>query len=248
MRAADTRDLTGTVVAVRGGTPVILSDVAEVLEAPAVRRGIAHRLAGEVVSCRVVKQFGADTVKVAAGIRAAVAEISRSLPKGVELRIVYDQSDLVRSALSGVGRAVLLGAVFVVLVLFALSETRGPRCLVTLTIPLSLALAGVLLRWAEVGINTMTLGGLAIAVGLLVDTTMIMTRTSSTAERPPGEAAHRPDHDGCDRGRPAHRLRHPHHRRCVRSPFRHQRDRGAHVPPAGRGGSSVGSRVRWSWR
>ena len=60
-----------TVVAVRGDVPVLLGDVADVREAPAVRRGIAHRLDGEVVSARVIKQFGADTVQVAAGIRAA---------------------------------------------------------------------------------------------------------------------------------------------------------------------------------
>src|SRR3970040_922199 len=57
-------DLRGTVIAVRGTTPVVLGDVAEVREAPAVRRGVAHRLKGEVVSCRIVKQFGADTVSV----------------------------------------------------------------------------------------------------------------------------------------------------------------------------------------
>ena len=69
-RASAVDDLRGTVVAVRGSTPVLLGDVADVREAPAVRRGIAHRLRGEVVSCRVVKQFGADTVAVAAGMRA----------------------------------------------------------------------------------------------------------------------------------------------------------------------------------
>jgi len=75
-------DLQQTVVAVRGTTPVLLGDVTDVREAPAVRRGLAHRLRGEVVSCRIVKQFGADTVKVAAGIREAVADLQRALPRG----------------------------------------------------------------------------------------------------------------------------------------------------------------------
>ena len=101
-------------------TPVLLGDVADVREAPAVRRGIAHRLTGEVVSCRIVKQFGADTVQVAARrARGARRARARACPQGVQLRIVYDQSELVESALGGVGRAVLLGAVLVVLVLFA---------------------------------------------------------------------------------------------------------------------------------
>src|SRR5436309_5856460 len=80
-RIEDVAALRNTVVAVRGTTPVMLGDIAEVREAPAVRRGIAHRLRGEVVSCRITKQFGADTVKVADGVREAFRAIQRSLPK-----------------------------------------------------------------------------------------------------------------------------------------------------------------------
>ena len=167
-------DLQSTVVAVRGTTPVLLGDIADVREAPAVRRGIAHRLKGEVVSSRISKQFDADTVKVAAGVRQAFAELQKSLPEGVQLRVVYDQSELVQSSLSGVGRAVLLGAFFVVLVLFALLGDIRAALVVTFTIPLSIGLAGILLREANVGLNTMTLGGLAIAVGLLVDAAIIV--------------------------------------------------------------------------
>jgi cobalt-zinc-cadmium resistance protein CzcA len=173
-RAAAIEDVRSTVVGIPGGTPVLLGDVADVREAPAVRRGIAHRLKGEVVSCRVAKQFGADTVKVARGIRLAIDELQKGLPKGVTLRIVYDQSQLVSSALGGVGRAVLIGAGLVALVLFALLGNARAALLVTLTLPLSLALAGVFLKLAHIGINTMTLGGLAIAVGLLVDASIIM--------------------------------------------------------------------------
>lgn len=173
--ARSIEDLRSTVVAIRGATPILLGDVAEVREAPAVRRGIAHRLKGEVVSCRISKQFDADTVKVAAGVRQAFVDLQKSLPIGVQLRIVYDQSELVQSSLSGVGRAVLLGAFFVVLVLFALLGDIRAALVVTFTIPLSIGLAGILLREADVGLNTMTLGGLAIAVGLLVDAAIIVT-------------------------------------------------------------------------
>ena len=102
-RANNIDDLRSTVVAMKGTVPVLLGDIAEVREAPAVRRGIAHRLNGEVVSCRVIKQFGADTVKVSAGIRQALADIGKTLPKGVQLRVVYDQSELIASSLGGVG-------------------------------------------------------------------------------------------------------------------------------------------------
>ena len=173
-RAHTVDDLRRTVVAVRGDVPVLLGDVADIREAAAVRRGVAHRLKGEVVSARVMKQFGADTVQVAAGIRQAIEDIRRALPKGVQLRTVYDQSQLVNSALGGVGRAVMLGGVFVVLVILLLLGNVRAALVVTLTIPISIALAGLLLRPLDVGLNTMTLGGLAIAVGLLVDAAIIM--------------------------------------------------------------------------
>jgi len=174
-RAQSLDDLRTTVVAVKERVPVMLGDVADVVEAPALRRGVAHRLAGEVVSCRVVKQFGADTVTVAAAVRAALREIGRSLPKGVTLRMVYDQSDLVSSALGGVSRAILIGAGLVVVVLFVLLGNWRAALLVTFTLPLTIALSGLLLRAGGIGINTMTLGGLAIAVGLLVDAAIIVT-------------------------------------------------------------------------
>jgi cobalt-zinc-cadmium resistance protein CzcA len=174
-RVQTVEELRTTVVAVKERIPVVLGDVADVREAPAVRRGIAHRLAGEVVSCRVVKQFGADTVTVAAAVRDAVEDIRRTLPEGVTLRMVYDQSALVETALGGVSRAILIGAGLVVLILFALLGNWRAALLVTLTLPLSIALSGLLLRAAGIGINTMTLGGLAIAVGLLVDAAIIVT-------------------------------------------------------------------------
>jgi cobalt-zinc-cadmium resistance protein CzcA len=175
-RASTVEDLRSTVVAVKSKTvPVTLGDIADVREAPAVRRGIAHRLNGEVVSCRVIKQFGSDTMKVSAGIREALDDISKTLPKGVHLRPVYDQSELIGSSLAGVERAILIGAVLVILVLFVLLGDIRAALLVTLTLPLSIALSGLLLKPLGIGINTMTLGGLAIAVGLLVDAAIIMT-------------------------------------------------------------------------
>ncbi|WP_338870524.1 efflux RND transporter permease subunit [Myxococcus stipitatus] len=174
-RAQTVEDLNSTVVALRAGTPVLLADVADVREGPAVRRGIAHRLKGEVVSCRVIKQFGADTQHVAKGVREAIQELAGSMPPGVQLRVVYDQSELVDASLGGVSRAILLGALLVVLVLFGLLGDWRAALIVTLTLPLSLALAGILLKLGGIGINTMTLGGLAIAVGLLVDAAIIVT-------------------------------------------------------------------------
>ncbi len=192
-RAQSIDDLRGTVVAVRGDVPVLLNDVADVREGPAVRRGIAHRLKGEVVSARVIKQFGADTVQVAAGIRQAIEDIRRALPKGVQLRVVYDQSQLVDAALGGVGRAVALGGVFVVVVILVLLGNWRAALLVTCTIPVSIALAGLLLKPLGVGLNTMTMGGLAIAVGLLVDAAIIMVENILHRVQHGGDAQDRRD-------------------------------------------------------
>lgn len=174
-RAQDATELRNTVVIVKGGAPVMLGDIADVREAPAIRRGIAHRLKGEVVSCRITKQFGADTVAVAGQVREAFVAIQKTLPPGVHLRVVYDQSDLIRSSLGGVSRAILLGAFLVVLVLIGLLGDWRAALIVTLTLPLSIAIAGLLLKPLDIGINTMTLGGLAIAVGILVDAAIIVT-------------------------------------------------------------------------
>ncbi|HWN41865.1 MAG TPA: efflux RND transporter permease subunit [Thermoanaerobaculia bacterium] len=174
-RAENVGDLRATVVAVRDTTPVLLGEVAEVREAPAVRRGMAHGLGSEIVNCRITKQFGADTVSVARGVRAAIEDLSKSMPPGVRVRILYDQAELVSSALGGVGRAVLLGAVLVVAVLFLLLGNLRAALIVTVTLPLSIALSGLILKPAGIGLNTLTLGGLAIAVGLLVDAAIILT-------------------------------------------------------------------------
>lgn len=173
-RAHGVDDLRSTVVAVRGATPVLVADVADVREGPSVRRGLAHRLGEEVVQVRVIKQYGADTVAVGRGVRRAVEELRGTLPEGVTIDVAYDQSELVGDALGGVARAVLAGAVLVVLVLFALLGDWRAALIVTATIPSSVALSGLLLEWWDVGLNTMTLGGLAIAVGLLVDASIIV--------------------------------------------------------------------------
>lgn len=174
-RLTSAEDLRRSVIATRSGVPVTIADIASVVEGGAVRRGLARAEGREVVSSRVVKQVGADTVEVAAAVRAALDEARRTLPPGVRIRAVYDQSELIGHALGSVQRAILVGAALVVLVLFLLLGDARSSFIVTLTLPLSVILAGIVMRWFDAGINTMTLGGLAIAVGILVDAAIIMT-------------------------------------------------------------------------
>ena len=174
-RLASPEDLRRSVISVRNQTPVTIGDVAAVVEGGAIRRGLARAEGREVVSSRVIKQVGADTVEVTGAVRAALEEAQRTLPPGVRVRTVYDQSELIDHALGGVQRAILIGAVLVVIVLFVLLGDARSALIVTLTLPLSVVLAGIVMRWFGAGINTMTLGGLAIAVGILVDAAIIMT-------------------------------------------------------------------------
>ena len=205
-------------------TPVLLGDVADVREAPAVRRGIAHRLKGEVVSAAIVKQFGADTVKVAAGIRRAIAEIQRALPQGRRSCASSTTSRRwSRSALGGVGRAVLLGARVRRAGAVRAARRRARRADRHADDPAVDRAGGCCSSRSDVGINTMTLGGLAIAVGLLVDAAIIVTenivhrltrRTRRDAPRA-RRCARR------DRGRPADRVRDADRHRGVPAAVRH---------------------------
>jgi heavy metal efflux system protein len=174
-RITSVEDLKRSVITARHGTPVTVAEVAAVVEGGAIRRGLARAGGREVVSSRVIKQVGADTVHVTRAVRAALDEAQKTLPAGVHVRTVYDQSDLIEHALSSVQRAILVGAVLVVIVLFVLLGDARSALIVTVTLPLSVVLAGIVMRWFGAGINTMTLGGLAISVGILVDAAIIMT-------------------------------------------------------------------------
>jgi cobalt-zinc-cadmium resistance protein CzcA len=202
-RIASPEDLRRSVIKARHGTPVTVADVAAVVEGGAVRRGLARAEGREVVSSRVIKQVGADTVEVTRAVRAALEEAQKTLPPSVRVRTVYDQSELIKHALSSVQRAILVGAVLVVIVLFVLLGDARSAFIVTLTLPLSVVLAGVVMRWFGAGINTMTLGGLAIAVGILVDAAIIMTENIHHRLRTgTGDRRHRVLQGAIEVGRP----------------------------------------------
>ncbi len=153
---------------------VALGDLAEVREAPEFRQGLARFQGFEAVSMRVVKQPTAETLATASAIRALLPELQRGLPEGMSLEIFYDQGALVAHALGGVTKALLVGAVFVALVLVVLlGSLRGALVVISL-LPLATLGAAIPLAALGLGLNAMTLGGLAIAVGLLVDAGVIM--------------------------------------------------------------------------
>lgn len=153
---------------------VTLGDLAEIRESPGFRRGLARHDGHEDVSLRIVKQPTAATLDVAEGVRAAVAELRKGLPEGTRLEVIYDQGRLVTGALDGVTLALLVGGVFVAIVLIVLLGNLKGAALVLVVLPLATFGAAIPLRFAGLGLNAMTLGGLAISVGLLVDASVIM--------------------------------------------------------------------------
>lgn len=190
-RISSVDELRRSLVVDRAGVPVLLGDVAEVREGGAVRRGVAHKLIGEVVSLRIVKQPGADTVALSHAVRASLQQIRPSLPEGVRLTVDYDQGRVVEDSLRGLLKSIAIGAALVVLVIGVLLGDLRAAAIVTLTIPASIAMSGVVLRITGAGVNAMTLGGLAIAVGLLVDAGIILCE--NVVHR---LTEHRPDRSG----------------------------------------------------
>lgn len=151
-----------------------LGDIADVREGPGFRRGLARHQGHEDVSLRVVKQPTADTLSTTQGVRLALDELRKGLPEGTELTLMYDQGNLVNHALRGVTIALLLGGFFVALVLILLLGSLRGALLVIVVLPLATFGAAIPLKAAGLGLNAMTLGGLAISVGLLVDAAVIM--------------------------------------------------------------------------
>lgn len=178
---------------------VALGDVAEIREAPEFRMGLARYQGFEAVSMRVVKQPTAETLRTAQAVRDTLPELRRTLPEGMTLGLFYDQGKLVEHALGGVGKALLIGAVFVALVLLALLGSGRAAAIVIVLLPLATLGAAIPLRALGLGLNAMTLGGLAIAVGLLVDAGVIMVENLAhrlREHRAIHPADRRPDGEG----------------------------------------------------
>ena len=122
----------------------------------------------------MVKQPTADVMSTSIEVRKALDELRKGLPEGMTLTLMYDQGDLVTHALNGVTVALLLGGLFVALVLILLLGNFRAALLVIVTLPLATFGAAIPLQAMGMGLNAMTLGGLAISVGLLVDAAVIM--------------------------------------------------------------------------
>ena len=173
--ASTIEDLQNTVIKANDGTPVFLQQLAEVRIGGAVRRGAQTRDgAGEVVAGMVVKLFGTNSSTVIARVEAKMAAINRILPEGVRLVPYYEQKTLVAACVATVTDALIEGIVLVALVLLVFMGSLRPSLVVALAIPFSLFFATLGMHYFGLSANLMSLGGLAIAIGMMVDGTIVV--------------------------------------------------------------------------
>ncbi len=157
------------------GTPVYLNQVADVAIGGATRFGLATQNGvGEVVVGMVLKLIGQNSSEVIQAVKQRLAEINEILPEGVRVVPYYDQAKLVAKCVQTVTKALIEAVILVVLIQLIMMGGVRPSVVVLAAIPFSLAFAFLLMRYFEVSANLMSLGGLAIALGLLVDGSVVM--------------------------------------------------------------------------
>ena len=174
-RIASLEDLRSSVITVRGGNPITIAQVAEVRLGAAPKRGDASLNGGKpLVLGAVTKAFGADTLTTTYEVEAALDEIEQTLPEGVKLhKALFRQATFIEATIENLRAALLQGAGIVTVVLFVFFLSFRPAFISFLAMPFSLLLALIALRALDVGINAMTLGGMSVALGGVVDDAII---------------------------------------------------------------------------
>ncbi len=158
----------------QNGMPVLISDVAEVVVAPAVKYGHASQNASPAVILTVSRQPDANTLKLTKEIELSLTALLPSLPPDLRMDTsIFRQADFIETAINNVQKALLEGAVLVVVILMLFLFNFRTTIISVLAIPLSLLATIITMRYLDVSINTMTLGGMAIAIGSLVDDAII---------------------------------------------------------------------------
>ncbi|MBD2183360.1 efflux RND transporter permease subunit [Aerosakkonema funiforme] len=172
-RIESIEDLQRSVITARNGTPVNISDVADVQIGAGIKRGDGSFNGQKAVIVMVNKQPLADTPTVTRAIEAAMEEIKAGLPKDIKVTATFRQENYIDSSIENVREALFEGAIIVALILipFLMNWRNLAVCLTAL--PLSLLVGVMMLNWWGQGLNTMTLGGLAVAIGSAVDDAIV---------------------------------------------------------------------------
>jgi copper/silver efflux system protein len=176
----DVRDLERVVLAVGpGGTPVLLRDVANVTIGPEIRRGLADwNGEGETVGGIVVVRAGADTLSTISGVKKRLAELKAGLPPDVTISVAYDRTALIHRSIATLTHTLVEESIIVALVCIVFLFHFRSALVAILSIPLSILVAFIVMRFQGLGANIMSLGGIAISIGVLVDAAIIMVENA----------------------------------------------------------------------
>jgi Cu(I)/Ag(I) efflux system membrane protein CusA/SilA len=158
-----------------GGTPILLRDVAWVQVGPELRRGIAELNGeGEVVGGIVVLRYGQNALATIEAVKAKLETLKRGLPEGVEIVEAYDRSDLIGRAVGTLTEKLVEEFVIVALVCAAFLFHLRSSLVAIITLPLGILVAFIVMRYQGINANIMSLGGIAIAIGAMVDAAVVM--------------------------------------------------------------------------
>jgi len=171
-------DIGSIVLKVSDGTPVYLRDVADIRQAPALRFGAVTRDGKEVVLGMALSRLGSNAAEVVEAIRQKVAIVRDALPDGITLKPVYERTDLVEKAVATVERALVEGAILVAVVLFLFLGELRSGVVVIAALPLSILIAFICMEHVGMSANLMSLAGLAIGIGMMVDGAVVMTENA----------------------------------------------------------------------
>jgi HME family heavy-metal exporter len=173
-RTSRIEDLQNLVVAVKNGQPVLLQQVAHAALAPAIKRGDGSYQGKPAVILSVQKQPTADSVTLTREVEKAIADLAKSRPAGVaEPAFLFKQADFIKHSVTNVEEALRDGAIMVAVILFLFLLNVRTTVISLMAIPVSLLVTALVFRYFGLSINTMTLGGLAIAIGELVDDAVV---------------------------------------------------------------------------
>lgn len=173
-RTNSLEELGATFVKTVDGKPVVVSDVADVMIGSAQKMGYASRNGNPAVILSISKQPNINTLNVTRNIEKNLDEIMASLPDDVKLDSkIFRQADFIESSVKNVGSSLIEGAIFVIIILFLFLASFRTTVISVIAIPLSLLGTMIILHLLGMNINTMTLGGMAIAIGSLVDDAII---------------------------------------------------------------------------
>ncbi len=174
-RLRTVEDLANVRVATVTGRPVLLKELASVREGNAIRRSSASLAGKTVVTGTVTKQFGTDTRPIALAVESTFAALRPQLPPGVTLQTFYSQSQLIDVSLANLRDALLIGSLAVLLVIWLLVGDWVLTLVIAAIMPLSLLATFAAMGAAGVGLNTMSLGGIAVALGIMIDAAIVDT-------------------------------------------------------------------------